>query len=618
MVVGPILCPALVGRADELHELTRRRLSASKGHGGLVLVTGDGGIGKSRLISAFREELAGRRTGFGIGYCRPTGNAPYAPFREAARGIGSALDVTALNRDERLALLADAVAGACRRRNAVLVIEDAHWADTGSLNLISHLLPSLRSLPLLLVVTYRTDLTLDAQAAPYFARFQRHCAAEIALGPLSPSDMRLLLRLAIAKSHRVRAQRLDEVIARAEGNPFFAEELLKSLLMRGHARRTNALPPTIRAVVEERLHELGEPYVRIAMCASVLGRSIDPSLLAQLSEPSDGDVLVALGRMRDLQIVEQPAESGNLLAFRHSLMREAIYRRMLPQQAQLLHARVLHLLEGRSGSNVYDLAYQAWAAGDADRCAFYNERAGDEAEALHDHADAARCYQRAARSAHSSEARMRLFEKAADACARDGKAERAADLYERAAEGALRCGDDLRAATLRGAMARELRRAGNNEHAIDVLTQTIESLEVDDARLRSELLLDLAFSRLDQADTERAAVLLAQAERASDPGSYWKVVAYACAIDGDVAGMRKATARRIQASHALGRIPELYAQFNLAFWLCALGFDREALDIFQKILPICAPGTSRRFSCSRTQTPPSSIAALAISWRREN
>ncbi len=586
MVLEPVVSPLLVGREDEVHELVERRLASSKGRGALLLVSGDTGVGKSRLIQSFRDELAGRKTKFGVGYCRPTGNAPYAPFIEAARGIGLPLSIPqASSRPEQFALIAEAIGAACRRRNAVIVLEDIHAADDATLSLLVHFLPSIRLLPLLLVATYRAGEVRRAPATIHLAALQRHCSSEIALEPLSPAEMRQLLRSASPVQYKLTADEIDEIVARAEGNPFFALELLKSLPYTRRSGRPPQLPPTIRAAVQERLLEADEQTLTVIRCASIFGRYVESALLAQICETSGTAVLSALRQLCELQVLERVSSMDDAFAFKHVLIREVIYDSMLPQQARPLHARMLSLLERRPVSSAPDLAYHAWAAGDAERCTFYNEHAGDEASALHAYSDAVHCYDRALQTASDRAVRLRLLGKAAESCARDGKAQRAANLYAKAADESQALGDTSGWIERQAAAAVQLRHAGHNERAQAILSRALGEARDANPRLRAELSLHLAFCHVDHAEIAHAQRLIATSADAAPPTFYWRACCYAAAVAGNLEAMRTASAQEIDASRALGEIAVLQARFNFAFHLGALGIDDEALAAFDALLP---------------------------------
>ncbi len=587
MVVDPVACPSIVGRVEELRELLALRLAATRGHGGLVLVSGESGIGKSRLIRAFREELTGRRTNFGIGYAREFGNPPYGPILEALQEIGGDPKLLpALSQAEQMALLGESVTIACRRRNATLVVEDLQWADRGTLKFLVHLLPALASLPLLVAVTYRSDELCDRHvAAQYLARLQRYRTREIVLDPLPPREMRTLLRQAMASSahHPCAAGTLEEIVERAEGNPFFAEELLKNVLERRGSERTDALPLTVRAAIRERLARLSAGVRRIAKWASILDRQFSPAFLARIAERPLSEVLAALQRLCEEQIVEARL-GGESFAFRHSLTRDVIYGAMRERERRAAHGRVLRLLGAMHFASAQDLGYHAWAAGDRQRCLFYNEQAGDEACGLHAYADAARCFERALEQTETPGVRSRLAAKAATAWSRDGSTERAQSWYADAIAVRRSLGDTIGAANLRGAMAMEARAAGDNTRAGAILSQALSELDPCKNDLRARLSLHLACCLIDRGDVDAAQSLIVESADAGEASLYWSVTGYAAAVKGDVGTLRDASARYLEASSTLGRAAIMRARFNYAFFLCALGIDTEALAVFDPLL----------------------------------
>ncbi len=584
MVLGPVACPSLIGRADELRELVARRLSAARGHGGLVLVAGSAGIGKTRLIRAFRGTLTGGRARFGIGYCSPSGNVPYAPLIEALTPLGCTPPLApARTREDQIAALRDSIVQACSRHNAVLVLEDIHWADAATLNLLLRCLPSLESQRLLIVITYRSDELSDgAPIVPLIGQLTRY-ATSILLEPLKDEEMRRLLRGALGSNQSLHAHELDEIVQRAEGNPFFAQELLKNVLE--HGTGADALPLTIRAAVHERLARLDAEALHVARSAAILGRSFQADVLARVCDRAFAEVLAALSRLREFQIVEERRAQPNSFTFRHALTRDVIYGTMLESEVRPVHARVLHMLEMEGNARAYDLGYHARMAGDAGRCVLYNERAGGEAEAVHAYADAVRCYEHAQELAPQPGIRCRLLAKAAAALSSEGKAEHALKLYAAAIAAAEDAGDGTRVAELRCAMAAEARRAGDCRRATSTLTQALDDATLRDGAVRARLSLNLAVCKLDQNDCAAARALIAGASQASGTPLYWAAASYAAAVGGDVAGVREASAHYIALCTSLGQGAALQARFNFAFNLCVLGADAEALAIFDATLP---------------------------------
>lgn len=588
MIVQPLVSPVLVARSEELAELAERRRAASRGHGSLVLISGDAGIGKSRLVAAFRETLSNGRAAIGVGLCREVGNVPYAPLTDAVRALGlTAAIPSAASRPEQLAAMTAAIRRACERRNAVLILEDLHWADEGTLSFLGHLSPAIGPMRLLVVATYRSDEVRGAQAAaPSIARLVRARGnAHLALRPLRPADTRSLLRHAIAGRASLDSAELEQIVERSEGNPFFAEELLTGALeRRERGGRAMELPLTIRSAVAERLGALDAASRRVLVVAAVLGRRFEAQLLAEIAELPLPEILAVLHGARDLQLIDELRTASNAIvyAFRHALIRDAIYDEMLALELRPLHARILAALELRDGASANDLGYHAWAALDAERCVLYNERAGDEADALHSYADAIACYERAMFGAQDGTVRARILEKAARSCGRDGKPTRAMRLYEAAAEERERVGDAAGLVELYQAMCSEARLAGDNERAMTILRRALPSA---DPLSRAALDLTEAFLHLDRGEMTTSRALIDGARVASNTPLYWNVRCYAAMMGGEADELRAAAARHIELCVPLGADRELRARFNLGFALCVLGEDAAAVAQLDAILP---------------------------------
>lgn len=473
MLTPSLICPELIGRGDALNALVERQRAAARGRGSFVLVSGDAGIGKTRLVRAFRESLSNGRAAVGAGGYGEFANLPYAGIAEALRGLGSPEAFDALQtRAEQFDALQQRIALLCARRNVVIVLEDIHWADDASLAFLLHLTRSVAPMRLLVVATYRADeLHRSHAAAPYIARLLREPATQrIGLEPLSRPDMQHFMRATTAGQPRLSRTDLDEIAERSEGNPFFAEELLKNVYERRDATTPAALPLTIRAAVAERLALLDMESRSVLSLAAIMGRTFDATLIAEIAERPVRDVLAVLRAARDLQIIDEHAGDPPVFAFRHALSREAIYADMLVSEVRPLHGRIVGALERQdSGAMITDLAYHAWAARDAARCVRYNERAGDDAEAVHAYSDALRCYERALDGAEDDSARARLLAKAGTASSQDGNPDAAVRLYQAAADACERAGERERLTQLYHQMAAEAHAAGESERAIAIL-----------------------------------------------------------------------------------------------------------------------------------------------------
>ena len=576
--------PELVGRDDEVRSLAQARRRAAQGRGCFVLVGGEAGIGKSRLVATLNDSMKNGRALHATGRGREFGCTPYGPVSEALRAIGADVpSAGAHDRAEHLAGLLGALALACRRRFVSIVFEDLQWADDGTLKFLAHALPSVASLRLLIVVTYRSeDANAGSPLASHVARFARDPACiRVELGPLGRPDLRHLLLQAQPPGRRLPRSILEEIALRSEGNPFFAQELLRAALARRErAAPAGDLPTTIAALVGERLALLSPESRRLLTLASVIGRRFEATFLAELAETPSDDVLEALRTARDAGLVDE-LQAG-AYAFRHALTRESVYAGLLLAQARPLHARILRALERTQGADVHDLSYHAWASGEAAECARYGERAGDDADAVHAYADAVRCYERATAGTRSADARGRLYAKAAASAARDGDAPRAAELYEAAAHEVERSRDTVRAVEYYRAMSSQARLGGDNERAMLILERARSLLgESDDPQLHARLGLALVVLYLDRGDAVRASAMLERCTSLGDDFDYHNARGYAALVAGDVAGIRDTAA----ACAALGSERAVSAQFNLAYSLGVVGHDAEALACFDAILP---------------------------------
>ena len=230
VIVRPVLCRPFIGREPELLYLRERRLEAGRSHGGVVLVVGDAGVGKSRLISEFCKSLAYSRWKIGSGACLEFASRPYGPILEVFSRLDSApfeLGKAATKHEQFDAIL-ERLAKISARAAAIVVIEDLHWADAATLDLLSYVGPKLQSMRVLLVASLRGDeLHPDHPArggAMKIARNPR--AGRIELGPLKGVELQRFIDEALAGIALADETRRAIALA-GDGNPFFTEELLK-------------------------------------------------------------------------------------------------------------------------------------------------------------------------------------------------------------------------------------------------------------------------------------------------------------------------------------------------------------------------------------------------------
>lgn len=589
MLSPAIVCPELVGRNGDLEALLERRRAAASGHGNLVLIAGEAGIGKSRLIAEFRERLTNGRAACGVGQCGEFGTLPYGPVVDALHAVGCGTPVIDVpTRAARLAALQRLLEGAAARRNTVLILEDLQWADEGTMEFLVHVAPALPGIRALVVATYRSE-DVDARhpVAPFLARLARQPSCRtIALEPLSAAQTRRLVRLALPAPRMLSAERIEEIVERSDGNPFFAEELTKSALERRAQRRfSEALPLTIRAAVSERLARLDPDARRIVRLAAVAGRQFETDLLAAVSGRPLSEVYDVVRALRELSVVDEIAGTPVVYAFRHALTREAIHDEMLAGELRALHAVVLRALEA-AGAGAYDLGYHAAEALDAERTVRYNEQAGDEADALHAYGDAMRCYERALRARVAPAVEGRLLAKAAASSARKGQSQRAVELYEAAIGAYARAGETSRAAELDLAMAAQARHAGDTVRAMQLVRRALERIPADAPELRARHQATLAIMHLDRGEAAEARRLLeACADGAGETPEYQNAAGYAAVLAGDVEAFARASERHVATCAAVSAESWLRARFNRAFGRCVLGVDAEALAELASLLP---------------------------------
>jgi DNA-binding CsgD family transcriptional regulator/tetratricopeptide (TPR) repeat protein len=457
-VIGqPVACAVFVGRQDELAALTESRRALSRSHGSVVLLGGEAGIGKSRLLAQFvRQSSEGRARTLVGAECLEQAQAPFGPIRSLARALHAKVPLadlppnvlralaqvgsdvrsdngTRLEKAELFGALLAFVKLACAKRATVFTIEDLHWADQSTLEFLSYLTPRIGATRLMVVATYRTEEVegnpplLDAMSR----MLRESSTRRIVLEPFTTSEVRALLAGALEGRPHPPQSTIADIERRCEGNPFFAEELVKDALERGGSPGSS-LPISIRASILQRLSVLSDEDRRVLAYAAVLGPRFDPSLLALAMQRHVDDVLPALRRARDLNILAEERSPAGRCHFRHALTRQTIYDDMLAFDTRRLHERMVLTLESFTDAEdrVEELAYHAWEAKDAGRTIRYSERAGEVALTLRALAEAGASFERALSAASDDVDKARLLEQIASVAAMQGELERAAELLE--------------------------------------------------------------------------------------------------------------------------------------------------------------------------------------------
>lgn len=418
VTVESLLSTELVGRSYELAVLEAAVAAAATGRGGMLALVGEAGIGKSRLSRA--GEGCGRERGLLVLSGRAVPDGTPIPFRPLAEALAAAFRDAAVLTDPQLLPLrptlahlvptwstkpapevslvavAEAVLHLLRvasaDRGALMVIEDAHWADTETLSMLEYLADHASDYGVLLLVTLRSHPSTDAlQRIRRLA--DRRAATVTALDPLSDQDVDELV-LSCLSQDSVSSRLLEFVRGRADGNPFFVEELLAGLARTGALvpdaegwrvvaqRLTPTVPATLAQLVEQRVRALAPHTQQVLAAASLLGRRFEPHVLAEVTGLSRDQVLAALREAAYAQLV---GGSGDNVAFRHALTRDHVRALVLPPERKVLAARSLQVLTSAfpdlPGGWCELAAELAEVAGDRSSAARYLLTAGDRARA---------------------------------------------------------------------------------------------------------------------------------------------------------------------------------------------------------------------------------------------
>jgi DNA-binding CsgD family transcriptional regulator/tetratricopeptide (TPR) repeat protein len=405
-VASRVSSPVFVGRADELGELVAAMAGASAGTPGLVLVGGEAGVGKSRLVAELIAYASAQGDQILAGHCvwfdEPA--IPLLPVIDALRGLDDgAQDLL----ETRLApvsaagppaglhpLVLDRLAAAAATAPILLIVEDVHWADRSTLELLGYLARRLGHERVLVVATYRSDeVDRDERLRRFLADVATAAGAQrLAVERLSRAQTREQLAGILGEAPP--EPLLDAIFARAEGNPFFAEELVAA------ARAGDVgLPPTLRDVLLARIHALDPTAQAAVRVAAAGGRGVHHQLLAAAAGLPEPELSGAL-RSAVREHVLVAAHDG--YAFRHALLVEAAYGDLLPGERARLHAAFAAALEARpdlAGGNAAtvaaEIAHHWLRAGDEPRALAAAVRAGAEAERVGALAEAAQHDRRA-------------------------------------------------------------------------------------------------------------------------------------------------------------------------------------------------------------------------------
>jgi tetratricopeptide (TPR) repeat protein len=478
---------SFVGRAEELDRLLRLLERAERGRPAVGLIAGDAGVGKTRLLLelSVRAENHGARVL--VGGCMEAGDVglPYVPFVDAFRDLGTrpgeaevaaplAAAVPSLGRllpelatdagpapppgdgFERVQLF-DGVLSLLVRLSELapllLIIEDLHWADRSTRDLLAFLIRTLRGGRVALVASYRSDeLNRRHPLRPLLAELVRVPDLErIDLAPFGRVE--LAEHLQAVAGQPVPPAVVDRILARSEGNAFFAEELVAA----GAIRADIALPEALADVLLGRIEALPELAQEVLKVAAVAGRRVGHRLLVAASGRPEAEVERGLRDAIAGQVLVARAATESY-RFRHALLQEAVYADLLPGERTRLHATYARLLaeadpEGGDGSAA-ELAWHCLASHDLPGGLAALVRAADHAATVFAPSEAFRHLTQALElwsqvpdaAAVAGVDRVEVLVRAAEAASHSGEFRQAVGLAREAVEAVDEDAEPLRAA----------------------------------------------------------------------------------------------------------------------------------------------------------------------------
>ncbi len=363
--------PVFVGRADELTVLTDALTLAAAGEPQALLVGGEAGVGKTRLVEEFLSEACRREAVVAVGGCVEIGSEglPFAPFSTALRALRRAmpqeLAAAAAGQEDELARLLPELGDAPRGphqeestarlfeltvrllerlavdRTVVLALEDLHWADASTRHLLSYLFRTLRRGRLVVVATYRADdIHRRHPLRPLLAELDR---------------LRTLKRIELARFNRTEVRRqlagilaaepeqalVDDVFSRSDGNAFFVEELACCI---GTTTCRTGLSDSLRDLLLVRVEALPEDAQRVVRMVAEGGSTVEYPLLLAVARLSEDELIEALRSAVGANILNATPD-GDGYRFRHSLVREAVSDDLLPGERSRINRRYAEALE---------------------------------------------------------------------------------------------------------------------------------------------------------------------------------------------------------------------------------------------------------------------------------
>ncbi|PWU43283.1 LuxR family transcriptional regulator, partial [Micromonospora globispora] len=546
----------LVGRQHEVTALRDALGRARAGDPTTILVGGEAGVGKTRLLEEFARLATDGGARVLVGQCLELGEAglPFAPFAAALREVlrrdgpgvfsgyepefarllpelarvpagvaaPTGLPVSDTPRGYLFDLVADLFQRIATGQPLVLVIEDLHWADRSTRDLIGFLVRAARTGRLLLICTYRTDeLHRGHPLRPFLAELDRARGVErVDLGRLDRDGTAAILADLLGAEPTARA--VDDVHGRTQGNPFFIEELAAA----GDPVGCAALPETLRDLLLARVDRLPEPAQRVLRIAAAGGTRFAHELLAEVAGLPEHELEDALRAAVAAQLVV--ADPDGDYEFRHALVREAVHDELLPGEHARLHARYAATIEAHphlvaAGRAPAEIAHHWYAAHDHPRALVTARAAACAAADRYAYAEQSRLLERVLElwelvpdaADRLGMDHLRVLEETLAAATTAGDYNRAVTLTRAALAEVDTDAEPLRAARLLDQRGRLLALLGKSDGRTELREAYRLAAGVPDGPERVRLLADIA-AHLVKIDPEQAATVAAEAMAAAE------------------------------------------------------------------------------------------------------
>ncbi len=553
--------PQFVGRAAELRDLDEAWRCAVDGRRQAVLVLGEAGAGKSRLVAEASLRFAAQGAAVLVGCCMPDAPIAYEPFRaplgclvedqvgdrnelDAVRGLLAAPSPPdgrspPVEGPTRAPEAFEAVVSLLRRaagdRPLILVVEDLHWATPSTVDLLSWIVRRAPDARLLILITSRNtrpDLS-DELRGTLTDLYREPGVRAIELSGLTTDDIARMVSAEAGIDPAGVPAMADRLLAQTAGNPFLLQEICRDLRRRGDPGDAAAtalhVPETVRPLFGARIRQFPQGERRVLELAAVLGDRFPTTLLEAVTD-SGTDTLPALDRAIDLGLLVQMPDHQEF-GFPHALARQSVLDLTPPARLAAAHGRVADVLEARSGQTLPEVQRLAHhnlnAYGRVARARHYLVLAAELADRSWAYGEAAQHYRRAAELSETAAERHSLLLRSADALQNSGDYGAAQGVAERVTGEAVDAGTRLAAATL---VETEATLLGGDLHAVQLLVEALAQYPRDlgdPLYLRGLVGLSRGLGQvLDSPDAARLYdLVLAEARRLGDP----RVVAHVLA-----------------------------------------------------------------------------------------